>query len=154
MNNSNAIFKKHLLGMLTDRTYAQLAMDLDISENTLKSWMRPCRGPSMKKLDELADKLNCYTFDLIKEGALPTRLLYKKNNSHAAFKRNLNIQFINRQCFNKAKKILLLGNAVSEFALTSYLRPANFKMPTLEKLDRIADELGIKTYELLLEEIK
>lgn len=80
------------------------------------------------------------------------------SKSKYAFKRftlffceNLNIIFLKNQCFSIPQKLNLLNNVVTDFALQSYFRKQNYKLPTLSKLDIIADALGVSACSLLSE---
>lgn len=146
------IFRSHLEELfLNEQTYKQLALRLGVSDSCLKSWLTKQRTPSIRSIDKVANQVGCFTYQFIK----PDQLILgkcKKNDSHISFCRNLGVIFIEHQCFSVPQKLALLNQQVSDFALSSYLRTVNYKLPTLEKLDDIAHALGIETYSLLFEE--
>lgn len=130
------------------KTYNNLAKHLGISNSSLKSWINQTRTPTLRTLDKIADKLGCHTCDLLKNKPLPL-CIRTQNNSHATLCRNLKIFFIEHQCFSIAQKLLLLENQISDYVLVSYLRSTNYKLPSLYKLDKIADALNIESYKLI-----
>ena len=67
--------------------------------------------------------------------------------------KNLNKIFIANFCHTQLQKYTLLSNAVSNDALISYLRNKNYRKPTLEVLDKIANELNIPTFMLIKEDL-
>lgn len=138
------LLQKHL-------TFSKLSDFLDIHQSTLKSWVAKRRSPKLDNIDQIADKLGCYSYELLSFEKIIGREI-KNNHSRDAFVRNLKKIFIDRYCYTQSQKYLLIENAVTYEALVSYLRNNNYRKPTLKVLDRIADELNIETYILLKEE--
>lgn len=153
-NNSYDNFRKNLETLLNGKSYSELALYLNVPSSTLKSWINGSRRPTLRNIDKIANRIGCYSSDLLNsKGHVMDRNVHS-NDSHLSFVKNLNIIFLKNQCFSTPQKLILLNNAVTDFALQSYLRKQNYKLPTLSKLDVIADALGISTYSLLLEETK
>ncbi len=153
-NHSYLNFRENLEKLLNGKTYEELALYLDVSSSTLKSWINGNRSPALKSIDKLANKIGCYSADLLNIDADIENKNIHTNDSHYSFVKNLNIIFLQNQCFSIPQKLNLLNNVVTDFALQSYLRKKNYKLPTLSKLDLIADQLDINTYNLLLEGIE
>ncbi len=151
-NESNKIFRENLERLLIEmQTYNALANRLGVADSTLKSWMNGYRAPSLKMLDKIANTIGCASSDLIKPNAAIQNQGIYTNNSHNAFVRNLNIVFLRKQCFTVPQKLNLLNNVITDFALTSYNRKVQYKLPPLAKLDQIANELDVLAYKLLEE---
>lgn len=153
-NHSCQNFKENLEVLLNDKSYSELAQYLNISPSTLKSWINGSRCPTLKNIDKLANKIGCYSSDLLTPKVHIINKNVHSNDSHLSFVKNLNILFLKKQCFSTPQKLALLNNTITDFALQSYLRKQDYRLPTLSKLDVIANELGIPTYSLLLEEVK
>lgn len=154
LNHSYLNFRENLELLLKGKSYSEVAMYLGVPSSTLKSWINGSRCPSLRNIDKIANRIGCYSSDLLNsKGHVMDRNVHS-NDSHLSFVKNLNIIFLKNQCFSTPQKLTLLNNAVTDFALQSYLRKQNYKLPTLSKLDVIADALDISTYSLLLEEIK
>lgn len=152
LNHSYRNFKENLELLLNGKSYLLVALYLGVPSSTLKSWINGSRCPTLRSIDKLANRIGCYSSDLLKlEGHITDKNVHS-NDSHRSFVKNLNIIFLENHCFSIPQKLSLLNNVVTDFALQSYLRKQNYKLPTLSKLDIIADALGIYTYNLLLEE--
>ncbi len=153
MNNHSLLnFKQNLEVMLKlHKSYANLALYLGVPISTLKSWVNGSRCPSLNAIDKLANKVGCYPADFITAGGRIEDKNIHANSSQSVFVKNLNILFLEKQCFSIPQKLALLDNVVTDFALQSYLRKQNCKCPTLMKLDLIADALNISTHILLSE---
>lgn len=153
-NHSCLNFRKNLETLLSGKSYSELALFLDVPLSTLKSWINGNRCPTLKSIDKVANKIGCNSSDLLNIDLNIVNIGMRSNDSHCLFVKNLNIIFLKNQCFSIPQKLNLLGNVVTDFALLSYLRNKDYKLPTLSKLDIIADSLGINAYSLLSEEIK
>lgn len=151
-NHSYRNFKENLEELLKDKSYSELSVYLGVPSSTLKSWINGSRCPTLRNVDKLANRIGCYSSDLLNSKAHIIDKNVHLNDSHLSFIKNLNIIFLKNQCFSTPQKLALLNNVVTDFALQSYLRKQDYKLPTLSKLDVIADALGISTYSLLLEE--
>lgn len=150
-NNSLDIFVANLEKMLSDyKTYDKLALFLGISTDTLKSWMLKTRYPKLSNLDLIANRLGCYSADLINTEII-TNIGKYNNCCRANFVKNISIIFLDKGCYNTAQKLNLLNNVITDYMLISYMRKNNYRTPTLNNLDTIADQLNIKTYELIKE---
>ncbi len=154
MHQSSAqIFRANLETLLAQSgSYDQLAQEVNVPASTVKSWINGQRSPSLKALDRLADQLGCHSFQLIMPNASLQNQNICHNDVHAALVRNLSIIFICHHCYSTAQKLSLLDHQITEFALTSYLRSSDYRLPTLSKLDTIAALLKQPPYELLKEE--
>lgn len=152
-NHSYLNFRENLEKLLNGKTYEELALYLDVSSSALKSWINGNRSPALKSIDKLANRIGCYSANLLRTDSNIENKGIHTNDSHHAFVKNLNIIFLKNQCFSIPQKLNLLNNIVTDFALQSYLRKKNYKLPTLSKLDLIADELSVNAYSLLSEEI-
>lgn len=153
MNNHSLLnFKQNLEAMLKlHKSYANLALYLGVPISTLKSWINGSRCPSLNTIDKLANKIGCYPIDFITVGGRIEHKNIHTNSSRLVFVKNLNILFLEKQCFSMSQKLALLDNVVTDFALQAYLRKQNYRCPTLTKLDLIADALNTSTYILLSE---
>lgn len=150
-NNSQKILILNLEKYYNEyNSYEKLASFLGVSTNTLKSWMLGTRTPKLARIDYIANKLGCHSSDLINNLEI-IRNGFDNNKSQENFVKNLNIIFIENQCFSMPQKLNLLNNVITDFALNSYLRSTNFRTPTIAKLDLIANQLDIKTFELIKE---
>lgn len=133
-------------------TYKEIANYLDVTEDTLKRWQNKSRSPSLKKIDEIGDRIKCHSYSLLqKEGDLFVEIEYIKNNSRNALLSNLREYFMQYGRFSWNDKAALFYGFVSEDALKSYFREENYKTPPLSKLDEMAEALGKPTYELIRE---
>lgn len=153
-NNSYDNFRNNLETLLNGKSYSELALYLNVPSSTLKSWINGSRCPTLRNIDKLANRIGCYSSDLLNSEVHIIDKNVHLNDSHLSFVKNLNIIFLRNQCFSTPQKLALLNNVITDFALQSYLRKQDYKLPTLSKLDVIADALGISTYSLLLEETK
>ena len=151
MHQSSAqIFRANLEMLLAQNgSYDRLAQELNVPASTLKSWINGQRSPSLKALDSLADRLGCHSFRLIMPNASLQNQGVCHNDAHTALVRNLGIIFICHHCYSNAQKLSLLNHQITEFALVSYLRNNDYRLPTLSKLDQIAALLKHPPYELL-----
>lgn len=151
-NDSLGVFVLNLEKMLiTYETYDKLALHLGVSTDTLKSWMLKTRSPKLSNLDTIANKIGCYSYDLINSQPIENKGIYN-NNSRICFVKNLRIIFTENACYNLVQQLNLLNNVITDYILISYLRNSNYRTPTLKKLDLIADQLNLKTFELIKEE--
>ncbi len=150
-NHSYINFKENLEMLLNGKSYAELAIYLGVPSSTLKSWINGNRHPTLKNIDKIANKIGCYSSDLLNTNANIKNQNMHSNDSHYSFVKNLNIIFLKNQCFSIPQKLNLLNNVVTDFALQSYFRKQNYKLPTLSKLDIIADALGVSACSLLSE---
>ena len=76
---------------------ADMATDFCIPIGTLKCWITGNRSPKLTSLDDVANKLGCFTFNLIKQDGDFTDIGVYNNDIHQAFTQQLKIAFINRQ---------------------------------------------------------
>jgi transcriptional regulator with XRE-family HTH domain len=149
-NSVIKIFCEHLEKFLyEEHTYKKTADKLRISESCLKSWLTGERIPSIRSLDKVANHIGCFSYQLIKK---QYPLEYGNdchNNSHTLLRKNLEALFIEHQCFSLPQKLSLLQNQISDFMLISYLRTKNYRLPSLQNLNIMAQALGVETYKLL-----
>ena len=151
-NDSLKNFRNQLLNQLNKfKTYKALALFLNISDDTLKSWFNGHRIPTLRTIDKISDKIGCYSWEIISTNT-PNSGKIVVNDSHSNFSKNIKMIFIEKQCFLMVKKLNLLNHCITDLMLTSYLRSDNYRMPTLSNLDNIANELGIESYKLIMEE--
>ncbi len=153
-NNSYLNFRENLELLLKGKSYSELAIYLGVPSSTLKSWINGNRRPTLRNVDKLANRIGCYSSELLNSNVCIIDKNVHSNDSHISLVKNLNIIFLKNQCFSTPQKLALLKHVVTDFALQSYLRKQDYKLPTLLKLDIMADALGICTYSLLSEEIK
>nr|WP_297874483.1 helix-turn-helix transcriptional regulator [uncultured Blautia sp.] len=147
VENLNRIAKHYNL-----RTYREIADYLHVTEDALKRWQNKSRTPSLKKIDEISDRIKCYSYSLLqKDGDLFVEIEYIKNNSRNALLSNLRDYFMQYGRFSWNDKAALFYGFVSEDVLKSYFREENYKTPPLSKLDEMAEALGKPTYELIKE---
>lgn len=151
-NDSLSIFVSHLEEMLiTRKTYDELALYLGISTDTLKSWMLKTRSPKLLSLDAIANSLGCYSCDLINPPPIKNYGKYN-NDARNCFVKNIKIIFTENACYNSIQRINLLNNIITEDMLKSYLRNSYYRTPNLKTLDNIANQLSLKTFELIKED--
>jgi transcriptional regulator with XRE-family HTH domain len=147
VENLNRIAKHNNL-----ETYKEIADYLHVTEDALKRWQNKSRTPSLKKIDEISDRVKCYSYALLqKDGNLFVEIECIKNDSRKALLSNLREYFMQRGRFSWNEKAALFYGFVSEDALKSYFREKNFKTPPLSKLDEMAEALGKPAYELIKE---
>ena len=131
-------------------TYRQLADYLGINQNTLKCWQNKSRCPSLKQIDNIGNKLNVYTYDLLRSG---NNLIEESktivNNSREQLIMNLQRKFIDKGRTTWNDKVALFYGFLSEDVLKSYFRKKNYKTPPLKKIDEMAEALGIPPYMLI-----
>ena len=150
-NDSIDIFVTHLEELLLEcGSYRKMSQVLNLPESSLKCWILRKRTPKLSTLDVIASKLNCTTSDLLNPVPL-NRNGTNTKSSRDIFVQNLNIFFVNKGCYSIPQKLYLIDNVVSDFTLNSYFRSNDYRVPTLKKLDEIADALDTNTYELLME---
>lgn len=134
------------------KTYREVADYINVTEDALKHWQNKSRSPSLKRIDEIGDRIRCHSYSLLqKEGELFIEIEYIKNNSRNALLANLREYFLQHGKFSWNDKAALFYGFVSEDALKSYFREENYKTPPLSKLDEMAEALGKPTYELIKE---
>ena len=46
-------------------TYSEIAKFLDVTEYSVKHWQNKTRSPSLKKIDELSDRIGCPSYALL-----------------------------------------------------------------------------------------
>lgn len=77
------------------KTYRAVADYLNVTEDALKHWKNKSRSPSLKKIDEIGDRIQCHSYSLLqKEGELFIEIEYIKNNSRNALLSNLREYFM------------------------------------------------------------
>ena len=149
------IFIENINRFATDynlNTYRKIANFLNITEHSLKHWQSKTRCPSLKRLDQISDKIGCWSYALIqKDGDIFAEIELLRNNSREILIKNLKEYFLQKGRFSWKDKAALFYGFVSEAALKSYFREENFKTPPLKKLDEMASALGKPTYELIKE---
>lgn len=147
VDNLNRIAKHYNL-----RTYREIADYLNVTEHALKRWYNKSRSPSLMKIDEISDRIKCYSYSLLqKDGDLFVEIEGIRNNSRNALLSNLREFFMQYGRFSWKDKAMLFYGFVSEDVLKSYFREENYKTPPLRKLDEMAEALGKPTYELIKE---
>lgn len=133
-------------------TYREIASYLNVTEDSLKHWQSKTRCPTLKKIDQISDRIGCRSCALIqKDGELFTEIDIGRNNSREILVNNLKEYFRKKGKFSWSDRAALFYGFVSEDALKSYFREENFKTPPLKKLDEMAEALGKPTYELIKE---
>ena len=133
-------------------TYADIAQLLNVSEDSIKRWQSKARCPSLKKIDQMGDRIGCRSYALIqKNGEIFAEIEFLRNNSREILLYNLQEYFMQAGRFSWNDKAALFYGFVSEDVLKSYFREENFKTPPLSKLDEMAEALGKPTYELIKE---
>lgn len=133
-------------------TYADIAQFLNVTEYSIKRWQSKTRCPSLKKIDQMGDRIGCHSYALIqKNGDVFAEIEFLQNNSREILLRNLQKYFMQAGRFSWNDKAALFYGFVSEDVLKSYFREENFKTPPLSKLDEMAEALGKPTYELIKE---
>lgn len=133
-------------------TYSDIAQFLNVTEDSIKRWQNKTRCPSLKKIDQIGDRIGCHSYALIqKNGKVFAEIEFLHNNSRVILLRNLQEYFMQAGRFSWNDKAALFYGFVSEDVLKSYFREENFKTPPLSKLDEMAEALGKPTYELIKE---
>lgn len=147
VDNINRIARQYNL-----KTYREIADYLDVTEDALKRWQNKSRSPSLKKIDEIGDRIKCYSYSLLqKDGDIFIEIDSIKNNSRNVLISNLREYFMQYGRFSWREKAALFYGFVSEDVLKSYFREENYKIPPLSKLDEMAEAIGKPTYELIKE---
>lgn len=150
-NDSIQIFISNInKDLLIYKTYSNLADFYGVSESSIKTWMNGRRNPKLQTLESISKKTKRPVFSFICNNEIPS-IAYVDDNIHSIFLSNLKIFFMEKQAFKINQQLTLLQYSVSDFALRSYIRKENYKLPPLITLDRIADALEIPTYILLKE---
>jgi len=149
------IFIENINRFATDynlNTYRRIAKFFNITEDSLKHWQNKTRCPSLKRLDQISDRIGCRSYALIqKDGDIFAEIELLRNNSREILIKNLKEYFLQEGRFSWNDKAALFYGFVSVDALKSYFREENFKTPPLKKLDEMASALGKPTYELIKE---
>lgn len=131
-------------------TYREIAEFLHVTEDSLKHWKSKTRCPSLKRIDQISDRIGCRSYALIqKNGEIFAKMELVRNNSREILVKNLKGYFLKKSKFSWNDKTALFYDFVSEDALKSYFRIENYKVPPLKKLDEMAEALGVPTYELI-----
>lgn len=147
VENLNRIAKQYDLN-----TYREIANYLNVTEDALKRWKNKSRSPSLRKIDEIGDRLKCYSYSLLqRDGDLFTEIECVKNDSRNALLSNLREYFMQYGRFSWNDKAALFYGFISEDVLKSYFRKENYKTPPLSRLDEMAEALGKPAYELIKE---
>ena len=147
VENLNRIARKNDL-----RTYKEMADYFNVKETALKRWENKSRCPSLKQIDKIADKMKCYSYALIqKNGELFTEIGCVENRSREILVENLRAYFLKMGRLSWNERTALFYGFVSEDALKSYFIDSIFKTTPLNKLDEMAEALGIPTYKLIRE---
>lgn len=130
--------------------YKELADYIGVKESTLKCWKSLLRSPFLKQIDYICDNMKLQSYVLIQPNSdLSIEDKFQKNNSRLKFLDYLQSYFLKCGRFTWNDKAALFYGFVSEDALKSYFRTTNYKTPPLNKLDEMAEALGIPTYELI-----
>lgn len=133
-------------------TYGDIAKFLNVTEDTIKRWQSKTRCPSLKRIDQISDRIGCHSYSLIEKGGeIFAQIEFLQNNSRDILINNLKEYFLQAGRFSWNDKAALFYGFVSEDALKSYFREENYKTPPLKKLDEMAEALGKPTYELIKE---
>ena len=133
-------------------TYADIAKFLGVNESSLKRWQNKSRCPSLKRIDQLGDRIGCYSYALVqREGDVFSRIECMHNDSRRILVNNLNRIFIEEGRKTWNDKVALFYGFVSEDVLKSYFRKKGYKTPTLGRLDEMAEAIGKPVYDLLKE---
>lgn len=131
-----------------------LAAALGTSPGTLRCWLAGQRAVSLGGLDALGNHLRVPAHALIEKGAhLATRSLGpRENRSGEALAGNLRQIFILRTRVTWGEREALFFGQISTPALMSYLRNTGGRLPPLEKLDLMAECLGVEVHLLIKED--
>lgn len=54
--------------LLDGKAYEKSALYFDVSSSKLKSWINGNRSPALKNIHKLANKVGCYSADLLNTG--------------------------------------------------------------------------------------
>lgn len=104
-------------------TYRKIANFLNVTEDSLKHWQSKTRCPSLKRLDQISDKIGCWSYALIqKDGDIFAEIELLRNNSREILIKNLKEYFLQKGRFSWKDKAALFYGFVSEAALKSYFR--------------------------------
>lgn len=155
-NNSKKIFVENLECIYKKKqctSLKEMAELLNVSVGTLKCWKTGNRMPRLTNLDAIANELGCYTYQLLAPCGDFNNIGIYHNDIHKVFSTNLKIIFIERQAVSNAHKWAALNQIVSFDTVVSYLRPENYRLPSLNTLDKIADQFDMKTFELIKEDL-
>ena len=53
------------------KTYREVADYLNVTEDALKHWKNKSRSPSLKKIDEIGDRIQCHSYSLLQKEGKP-----------------------------------------------------------------------------------
>lgn len=154
-NQSGEIFIANLQSIYKSKKYPSvkaMSESLLIPTGTLKCWMTGNRTPKLTNLDNLANILGCYSFNLIMPQGNFSDIGIHNNDIHRTFTRQLQILFLKHQAGSYLNKLFLLNNIISYDTLVSYFRQDNYRLPTLFTLDKIANQFNVYSYELIRED--
>ena len=136
------------------KTYQELSKLLKVTEAALKHWENKTRCPSLKQIDQIADHIKCHSSALIqKNGDVFAGIENVRNGSHKHFLYFLRQYFMKKGKFSWEDKAALFYGFVSKDALKSYFRKEHFTMPPLDKLDEMAEAIGVPAYQLIEEDV-
>ena len=94
-------------------TYADIAQFLNVTEDSIKRWQNKTRCPSLKKIDQMGDRIGCHSYALIqKSGEIFAEIEFMQNNSREILLRNLQEYFMQAGRFSwNDKAALFYGKA-------------------------------------------
>ena len=151
VDNLYAIMESNAL-----ETYSQLGKMLTVNENTLKSWIAKNRTISLMRLDVIADTLGLPSYLLIKKGfredGVNYNIPFNKNNSQKIFSSNLQRIFILKSKTSWDEREALFNGNFSIASLMAYTRDKNPRTPSLNKIDIMAECLGVESYLMIKED--
>ncbi|MCL2386936.1 MAG: helix-turn-helix domain-containing protein [Defluviitaleaceae bacterium] len=146
------IFCEHIeKNFLDEEALKKAAEKLGFPESSLRSWLNYQRTPSIRSLDKIANRIGCLTYQLIRNQPLEFGK-HRDNNSNIPLRINLSKFFADNGCRFMAQKLSLLQHQVTEDMLKSYLRIKDYRIPSLQKLEAMAQALGVETHKLLFME--
>lgn len=147
VNNINKISKKRKL-----LTYAEIADHLSITESTLKQWERRARAPTLKNIDSICNKLSIPTYIMLQRDAdLDFDYDFSNNNSRENMIKNLEEIFFKKGRFSWESRAALFSGFVSVNMLKQYFKKKDYRTPPLNRLDEMAEALGIPVYKIIKE---
>ena len=160
MNQNNNIitmrfFVKNLNSFMAYKhlnTIKELSAYLELNPRRIESWLNFNRIPTLKTLDNVANKLKVDTHALIGEDICfnnKTYINFKINDSANMFYINLR-KFLNSYDIKSADEFYdYFEQKISKHTYYSYFKEKNPKIPSLKTLEMLASYFYLKPYQLI-----
>lgn len=130
----------------------KLAEIVEVKSSTIISWFSYKRGPKIKTLDKISDKLNIQTHILFQDEFQPNSSMIipgVKNNSRESLDSNLKKEYgkLSKKSWSEVSSIY--SGFLSIDTLKSYHRGENSITPPIKTLEKLSSYLGVPASELI-----